>query len=83
MEQNPERKYEYKINMNILAGIFKRKYIDILILEDEEEKVKRYMEMIDLMSKYLVPIKPGRSFERRKMHSMNKYRRNGNTETLS
>lgn len=76
IEQNPDRKYKYKINMNILVGIFKKKYIDILILEDEEEKVKRYMEMINLMSKYLIPIKPGRSFERRKMHSMNKYRSN-------
>lgn len=76
IEQNNKRKYEYKINMNILAGIFKRKYIEILIMEDEEEKIKTYKEMIESMSKYLVPIKPGRRFERRKMHSMNKYRSN-------
>lgn len=76
IEKNPKRKYEYKINMNILAGIFKKKYIDILIMKDEEEKKKKYLEMIDTMAKYLIPIKPGRSFKRKKMHSMNKYRSN-------
>lgn len=76
IEKNSKKKYEYKINMNILAGIFKRKYIEIIIMEDEEEKAKRYIDMVDEMGKYLVPIKPGRSFERRKMHSMNKYRSN-------
>lgn len=76
IDKNKKRKYEYKINMNILAGIFKRKYIEILIMKDEEAKIKAYKEMIDSMSKYLVPIKPGRSYERRKMHSMNKYRSN-------
>lgn len=76
VEQNPNSKYEYKVNMNILAGIFKKKYIDIIILDDEQERNKRYIDMINRMSKYLVPIKPGRSFERRRMHSMNKYRSN-------
>lgn len=76
IEKNQRRKYEYKINMNILAGIFKKKYIDILLMKDEEEKEKKYLEMIETMSKYLIPIKPGRSFERKKMHSMNKYRSN-------
>lgn len=76
IENNGNRKYEYKVNMNILAGIFKKEYIDILIIESEEEREKRYLKMVEKMSKYLVPIKPGRSFERRKMHSMNKYRSN-------
>lgn len=76
IDKNKRRKYEYKINMNILAGIFKKKYIDILLMNDEEEKEKKYFEMIDTMPKYLIPIKPGRIFERKKMHSMNKYRSN-------
>ena len=76
IENNSKKKYKYKINMNIMAGIFKRKYIEILIIKDEKEKEKKYIEMINTMSKYLVPIKPGRKFERKKMHSMNKYRSN-------
>jgi len=41
-----------------------------------EESTKRYMNMIEELRKNVVPIKPGRRFERRKMHSMNKYRSN-------
>lgn len=76
IEQNPKSKYEYKINMNILAEIFKRKYIEIIILTDEQERNKKNIEMVNTMAKYLVPIKPGRHFERKRMHSMNKYRSN-------
>lgn len=76
IEKDNNKKYEYKINMNIMAGIFKKKFIEVLIIENEEERVKEYRKMIDKMSKYLVPIKPGRKFERKRMHSMNKYRSN-------
>ena len=76
MKKNPELKYEYKLNMNILAGIFKKKFIDVLMAPTKEECSKRYMKMIDEIRKHVVPIKPGRNFERKRMHSMNKYRSN-------
>ena len=76
IDNNPNRKYEYKINMNILAGIFKSEYIKILTIKDEKDKEKKYLEMVNLMAKHLVPIKPGRNFTRKRMHSMNKYRSN-------
>lgn len=70
------RKYEYKINMNILAGKFKNEYIDIVLIKDEKIRMEKYKKMLDEMASYLVPIKPGRKFPRKKMHSMNKYRSN-------
>lgn len=74
--KNPELKYDYKLNMNILAGIFKKKFIDVLMAPNKEESSRRYKKMIDEIRRHVVPIKPGRSFERRRMHSMNKYRSN-------
>ncbi len=62
--------------MNILAGKFKKEFIEVLISPTVEESTKRYMNMIEELRKNVVPIKPGRRFERRKMHSMNKYRSN-------
>lgn len=76
MIKNPELKYDYKLNMNILAGIFKKKFVDVLMAPNKEECSRRYMKMIDEIRKHVVPIKPGRSFERKRMHSMNKYRNN-------
>ena len=62
--------------MNILAGKFKKEFIEVLISPTVEESTKRYMNMIEELRKNVVPIKPGRRFERRKMQSMNKYRTN-------
>lgn len=76
IENNKNKKYEYKVNMNILAGLFKKKYIEIIQIEEEKEKEEKYLKMVEEMSKNLIPIKPGRKYERRKMHSMNKYRSN-------
>ncbi len=76
LTKRPELKYEYKVNMNVLAGIYKKKFIDVLMAPNAEESSRRYMKMIEEIRKHVVPIKPGRSFERRRMHSMNKYRSN-------
>ena len=77
LEQNKkELKYEYKINMNILAGKFKKEFLEIFEEEDMKELDKKYEKMIEEMRKNVIPIKPNRKFERRKMHSMNKYRSN-------
>jgi hypothetical protein len=61
--------------MNILVGIFREKFMEI-ILCDRKEVDKKTDEFNREMKKYLVPIKPGRSFQRKRLHSMNKYRHN-------
>lgn len=76
IEKNPKKKYEYKVNMNILVGIFRKRFIDIVIMRDKKKRSKAYMEMIDEINENLVPIKPNRKYPRRRMHSMNKYRSN-------
>ena len=76
IENKKGRKYKYKTNMNILAGIFKRKFVEVLLSPTAEESAQKYKEMIEQMKQYVVPIKPGREFPRRRMHSMNKYRSN-------
>lgn len=75
-EKKQGLKYEYKVNMNILAGIFKRKFVEVLMAPTAEESIEKYKKMIDKIKKYIVPIKPGRKFPRNRMHSMNKYRSN-------
>ena len=75
-EKKQGLKYEYKVNMNILAGIFKRKFVEVLMAPTAEESLEKYKNMIAKMKKYIIPIKPGRKFPRNRMHSMNKYRSN-------
>ena len=76
IEDKKGLKYKYKANMNILAGIFKDEFVNVLLSPTAEESLIKYKNMIEHMKKYVVPIKPNRTFPRRKMHSMNKYRSN-------
>lgn len=75
-EKKQGLKYEYKVNMNILAGIFKRKFVEVLMAPTSKESIEKYNKMIEEIRKHIIPIKPGRKFPRNKMHSMNKYRSN-------
>ena len=75
IKPNKELKYEYKINMNIMVGIFRERLMEIISSEGKEMDSK-IDEFNNEIKKYLVPIKPGRTYPRKRMHSMNKYRHN-------
>ena len=68
-------KYDYKINMNIMVGTLRERFMEIILSEGEELE-KKTEEFNKEIKKKLVPIKPGRSYPRKRMHSMNKYRHN-------
>ena len=69
-------KYEYKININILAGNLKNILIKIMFTESDAEKERLYKTIVDKAKKNLVAIRPGRTFARKEYSGMNKYRTN-------
>lgn len=69
-------KYEYKPNINILAGYLKNILIEIMFTERDEERKRLYMLIVEKAKKNLVAINPGRKFERREYNGRNKYRTN-------
>ena len=69
------QKYDYKINMNVMVGILRKQLMEIILSEGTELERNRD-EFCEEITKYLVPIKPGRSYPRKRIHSMNKYRHN-------
>ena len=69
-------KYEYKINMNCLIGLFRNKMIEIAIEKDDEIRKNLYLTLINKLQRYLVPIKPNRTFKRRRVYTDNKYTTN-------
>lgn len=76
LTQKENLKYEYKINMNSLVGLFKLKVIEIAIEENDEKREQLYMVLLSKMQRYLVPIKPNRSFSRGTKNTNNKYTTN-------
>lgn len=78
-EENKEKelKYEYKPNINILAGYLKNILIAIMFTKRDEEKERLYRLIVERAKKNLVAIKPNRKFERREyIGRRNKYRTN-------
>ena len=58
-----------------MVGIFRERLMEIISSEGKEMDSK-IDEFNNEIKKYLVPIKPGRTYPRKRMHSMNKYRHN-------
>ena len=78
-EKNKDKdlKYEYKPNINILAGWLKNILIAVIFADTNEEKRKLYNIIIEKAEKNLVAIKPDRSYERKHDTSKrNKYTTN-------
>ncbi len=72
-------KYDYKVNMNTLIGKLRKKLIAILIGQvflNEKDTDKKYMELVEEISKNIVPIRPGRHNIRKPYKTRNKYRSN-------
>ena len=71
-----ELKYDYKVNMNVLVGTLREYLIMILLETDEDKAEKMYNDMIDEIKRSLIPIRPGRNFERKPYSGANKHRTN-------
>lgn len=75
--RNKNLKYEYKPNINILAGWLKNILIAIIFANTEEEKRKLYEIIIEKAEKHLVAIRPNRKYARKHDTSKrNKYTTN-------
>jgi DNA-dependent RNA polymerase auxiliary subunit epsilon len=63
-QEGKDNKYEYKINVNHAIGVIKDKLIQTLCEEDDEKRSEMFDEMIELLKKRIIPIRPNRSFPR-------------------
>jgi len=74
-ETNQEKvlKFEYKVNVNILISKLKNKLILAILEPNEEKRNQKIMEIVDKSSRYLVPVKLGKSFKRDKGLKANKF----------
>jgi hypothetical protein len=57
-------KYKYKINMNHAIGVLKDRLIQTLCEEDDKKRSKMFDEIIEVIQKRTIPIRPNRSLPR-------------------
>ena len=74
--QTHDRKHEYRINRTMAIACVKDEFIE-LSMEQNPRKLKRLLDRLGkrLLSN-VIPIRPGRSFERRRRHKALKYPQN-------
>ena len=58
-------KHRYKVNVNHEIGVMKDRLILCLLEDDANKRSEMFQEMIDLLKKRLIPIRPNRSFPRK------------------
>lgn len=63
-QETKARKYNYKVNSNLSYGFLKNKIITLLFSEKDINKVVSELKI--LFKKYIIPIRPNRTFTRNK-----------------
>ena len=73
-EENKDKdlKYEYKVNTNILIGKLKNSLVSMLLEERPRKRSKVLKQIMKEISSNIIPIRPGRKFERRMTLRSNK-----------
>ncbi|MBB3113854.1 hypothetical protein FHS18_005967, partial [Paenibacillus phyllosphaerae] len=64
---------EYKINKSILIGKMRDRLIDLMLEVNEKRREKMYVRLMAELQRHIVPVKPGRSFPRKKQPDGNSY----------
>jgi hypothetical protein len=73
-EENSDKnlKYEYKVNTNILIGKLKNSLVLMLLEKSPRKRSKMLKKIMKEISNNIIPIRPGRSYERRMTVRANK-----------
>lgn len=65
MNQEKDLKYDYQVNESMLIGHLKNRLVKCLLVKNNKRRSKLLSEMIEDATLNRVPIRPGRSFERK------------------
>ena len=63
-QKGKDNKYEYKINVNHTIGVLKDRFIQAICEEDNRKRGELFDEVIELLRKKIIPIRPNRSLPR-------------------
>lgn len=69
-------KLEYNINENKAIGLYKEKFIKIMLIENKDEAIKEFDKLIEELTKYTSAVRKGRKSNPRNWNTSNKYRKN-------
>jgi hypothetical protein len=59
-----ENKWQYKVNVNHAIGVLKDRLIQALLIDNRKKRSKKFGEVIKLLEKKVIPVRPNRSLPR-------------------
>lgn len=71
--KDKQRKYDYKVNTNILIGSLKDSLVKALLEDNPRKRQRMVNKVLFQISKNIIPVRPGRKFPRNMQLSANKY----------
>lgn len=74
--QDKNLKLEYKVNENKAVGLFKEKFIKIILIQDDIKSALEYDKLMDEMTKYVSAMRPNRPSNPRNFNRANKNKTN-------
>jgi len=63
-QSGKKNKYKYKVNVNHTIGVLKDRLIQTICEQDSKKKMEMFDEIIRLLEKRIIPIRPNRSLPR-------------------
>lgn len=74
--KNKKTKLEYKVNENKAIGIFKDKFIKIILISNDKKSEEEYDKLMEEMTNYVSAIRLNRESNQRNFNRANKYKTN-------
>ena len=74
--KNKDNKYRYTANINELIGVLKDRLVLALIQDSADKQVAMIQSIVDEIQRYVVPIRPKRSTQRRASPRKSKFHHN-------
>lgn len=73
---SPENKFAYQLNISMTISTLKERVIELVMCGSKFKSGRILRKIVKALRKCVVPIRPGRSFDRRRMHSALKFHNN-------
>jgi hypothetical protein len=69
-QKKKNNKYHYKVNLNHAIGVLKDRLIQTLLEDDAKKRGEMFDEIIWLLERRIIPIRPNRSIPRMSPHKV-------------
>lgn len=76
ISQSRERKYEYRINTTMAIASVKDSLIELVMIQSPRKLKRKLDQLGERLIANIIPIRPSRSYERRRKHTASKYPQN-------